>query len=264
MYVQPCACKAGANIVNLDRFLSIFSEQQAQKFYDDLKLRKQKNWTTRGLDVGSRDFFVHKYGLEEGTKRFSEKNKKCNTLNQDYFERLGLSPKDAKLALKNRQSTRSLDKAYLKYGAEGVEKWICVNAAWRKKLPSNDITQNFLEPELISLAEQKAQYLWLVTVLTDLSRRLGNIETDDGFEVDHKFSKSAGFHLGISPKIICAEPNLRVIKREVNLSKKDLCSITRYNLNNAYESFIESRRGKLYDDISETLLSCVGYKWAGW
>lgn len=249
--------------MNLDRFLSIFPEEQAQEFYDGLKSRKQKNWTTKGLDVGSKDFFIRKYGYEEGVKRFNDKNQKCNTLNQGYFESVGLSPKEAKLALKNRQSTRSLDKAYLKCGVDGIKKWISVNAAWRKKLPSNN-TQNFLEPELISLAEQKAQYLWLVTVLTDLSKRLGNIEATEGFEVDHKFSKSAGFHLGISPKIICAEPNLRVISREVNLSKKDLCSVTRYNLNNVYESFIESSRGKLYDDISEALLHCVGYNWTGW
>jgi len=264
VYIQPCACRAGANVVNLDRFLSIFPEEQAERFYEDLKSRKQKNWTTKGLDVGSRDFFIRKYGPDDGLKRFTNKVQKCTTTNQGYFERCGLTSEEAKLALRDRQSTRSLDKAFLKHGEAGVKKWIMTNATWRNKLARDSVVHNFLEPELIQSAQHKAQYWWLVTVLTDLSRRLENVETPLGFEVDHKFSRSAGFHLGISPKIICAAPNLRVIKQEVNQSKKDLCSVTQYNLNHDYELFIQGASGKLYDDISETLLRCVGYQWAGW
>lgn len=264
IFIQPCSCKAGANIINLDRFRSIFPEDTAREFYEDLKSRKQRNWTTAGLDVGSKKFFENKYGSDEGAKRFKIKNEKCITTSIAYFENKGLSSEEAIKALRNRQSTRSLDKLFLKYGESGVDKWISTNAMWRKKISKKNVQENYLEPSLISVAEQKAQYMWLVTVLTDLSKRLSDLYAGDGFEIDHCFSRAAGFHLGISPKIICATPNLRVIERGVNLAKKDLCSITQYNLQATYDEFITTSNGKLYNNISETLLNRVGYQWTGW
>ena len=264
VFVQPCACKAGSNIINLDRFLSIFETEEAITFYDELKKRKQRNWTTAGLDVGSLKYFIDKYGPEEGERRFREKNQKCSTTTQEYFEKKGLSPQEAKRALRIRQGTRSLDAAFSRDGRLGVERWISTNAKWRQKLPSGQAPHNHLEPSLIYAAEQKAQYMWLVTVLTDLSKRLGQIIPPENMEVDHKFSRVAAFHLGVNPKILCAEPNLRIIHRDTNLAKKDLCSVTCYNLHELYKQYQESERGKLYDDISETLLDCVGYQWSGW
>lgn len=100
--------------------------------------------------------------LTDVQSRFSKqvKNRKSNTTLQ-YFLDKGLSETDARSALRNRQSTKTLEKAIAKYGnIDGPNIWANRNKTW-----SSTVEAKYKNGEFIKTPKTK---VWRVTSISEL------------------------------------------------------------------------------------------------
>lgn len=86
--------------------------------------------------------------------------------------------------------------------------------------------------------DDKELYYKLVDKITYKNRKnISNIEivgVEQGYQLDHKFSKFMGFMLNIPPYIIGSTCNLEVVTTQFNTSKSLSCSISQKELYNLF------------------------------
>jgi G:T-mismatch repair DNA endonuclease (very short patch repair protein) len=141
----PCKCcipdDSHPSIIIKDILYSCFDEIEVDEIYDEYKKKKMRNWTTAGIDVASKEAFIKRYGEEIGVERF-RKSREFNTTKLDYWMReTNGNEEEAKILLKERQTTFSLDKCVKKYGEEGYKIWQKRQDKWQETLCSKSVEE---------------------------------------------------------------------------------------------------------------------------
>ncbi len=114
-------------------------------------------WKAKGL---TDDESIEK--IKEIQSTFSKQVKnRPNNMSVQYFLNKGMSEPDAISALKNRQSTRTLEKAISKYGElEGTSKWLARNKAWSKNIEDQYKAGKF--------SKSQKEKIWRVTSAAEI------------------------------------------------------------------------------------------------
>jgi len=138
------------------------NKMAAIKKFDEINKSKSKitsRWNNANSDKlkgSSLEYQIKKYGEEEGTKRFSESNKKRREKNPiflEYWINNGYSYEDAVIKRKERQTTFSKEKLISKYGkSEGTLIWKRRQEKWQETMSSKT------NEELIEINLKKNAY----------------------------------------------------------------------------------------------------------
>lgn len=125
--------------VTLEKFINKY-EYKAHKLYKEYVKAKCKGWRQPGInhDSKSLEFCIKKFGIEKGKEEHKRRCFDCGKPTRiQYFIDKGLTEEEAKIALKERQSTFSLEKCIEKYGEkEGTKRWKERQDKWQNTLNS--------------------------------------------------------------------------------------------------------------------------------
>ena len=125
--------------VTLEKYI-IKYEYKAHKLYKEYVKSKCKGWNRPGInhDSTSLDFCIKKFGLEKGKEVYKQRCFDCGKSTRiQYFIDKGLTEDEARIALKERQTTFSLEKCIEKYGKiEGTKRWKERQIKWQNTLNS--------------------------------------------------------------------------------------------------------------------------------
>lgn len=143
VYVSLCACNVKSSLaVNLERFKTIFSDEETSAAYSAYCANKMRKWTTENIPVSSLEFKIKKFGEEEGTKRYKDACKSMDSTSANYYEKQGFSSEEAIVKSKERQSTFSLKKCIEKHGEEeGRQLWAARQEKWLKKYKKSNYSK---------------------------------------------------------------------------------------------------------------------------
>jgi hypothetical protein len=195
----------------------------------------------------SKNFYIDKFGLDEGQRLWDEISKKkaitLANMTELYGEELG------KLKLSNWKATisKSNSKYIQEFGLEnGLKKIENRNAKRLATLMEHG--------KIIIPADQKVDYLiYHHLVLEETKYQLliyGHLKFGENWqktkkekklEIDHQFSIKSGFINGISPNVIGNIENLELITRTENIKKRDNNSISHEIL---IKKIVNSKYGK--------------------
>jgi hypothetical protein len=285
VHVKMHGCKTIGARIDLNRFKSVFSDEEAEKHYSEYISRKTRKWQPDNPDSSSLNYHINRYGEQEGNKIYEDKKLKTNTRCVDYYLRKGMTLIEAKDALANAQSTFSLDKLIEKHGEdEGYKIWKDRQNRWQHTLSDKSLEdklrinaakglskEKFIEKHGLDrwkskldsminsmkdrgwIIKNKAHhndYYAIVNEITKISKKfLSN--RPKGFHLDHKYSIAMGFRTRILPQIIGCPVNLEWLDPIKNREKSYNCSISKEQLLTSYEKWIKTENGKRYlQDIS--------------
>ena len=108
------------------------------------------------------------------------------------------------------------------------EKYKIGSKALNRFLKSNNITDR----EKVKINPELLAYQKLVRRLTEVVKRHYNLQSQSGYDWDHKFSVYEGFYQDVHPVIIASRENLELISINDNRSNGRICSISRDDLIN--------------------------------
>lgn len=130
--------------ITLEKYI-IKYEYKAHKLYKEYVKSKCKGWRQPGInhDFKSLEFCIKKFGNEKGKEVYKQRCFDCGKpLRIQYFIDKGLSEDEAKIALKERQATFSLEKCIEKYSEiEGIKRWKERQIKWQNTLNSKPIEE---------------------------------------------------------------------------------------------------------------------------
>ena len=232
----------------LEKYITKY-EYKAHKLYKEYVKSKCKGWHRPGLnhDSKSLEFCIKKFGIEKGKEVYKQKCFDCGKPTRiQYFIDKGLTEDEAKIALKERQSTFSLEKCIIKYGEiEGTKRWKERQIKWQNTLNSKS------EEEIKRINMSKSSGKGNVTIngycLLYYIRFYNN---EDNFNV---------WKIGITGRSVEERFNLKLLKTHHNLDY-ELKFIQKYNsVDEAYSkeqyilnAFSENRVYTNYNGFSTT------------
>ena len=131
--------KKNDNTVTLEKYITKY-EYKAHKLYKEYVKSKCEGWHQPGInhDSKSLEFCIKKFGDEKGKEVYKQRCFDCGKSTRiQYFIDKGLTKDEAKIALKERQTTFSLKKCIMKYGEiEGTKRWKERQIKWQNTLNS--------------------------------------------------------------------------------------------------------------------------------
>lgn len=255
-------------------------ESSANKYIADFKANKstsRESFVRRwGEYIGSEKFkafqvssakskdinyYIEKYGIDEGTYMLNDINSRCSKRCIGYWTHRGYSLEDAKEEVSRHQKHNSgLHKEY--WYSRGFDKdevdviFSRINSkkglhpknikllketygnSWEEYHKAN---YNKMRKKMeacgkwipLSLMDDWGKYKQLVSIYTNVSIRsceggINNLELRGvDFHLDHRYSIKMGFINDIPPEIIGSIYNLEIIPAKINCSKRAKCSITK-------------------------------------
>lgn len=275
--------------ITFDRFRTVLPEADAKVAFDSYIQRKTKYWKPESCDTMSLKFHQQKYGEIEGLKKYEERKRKSNVRSLQFYIDRGHSIEKSKTLLRKRQTTFSLEKLVAKHGTDkGFELWKIRQDKWQTTLKSKpvedqlrinaskglsrekfvlkhgeDAWKSKCQSMLISMNDRNwiikdktahSNYYSIVHLLTKLSRKHIDPRIPK-YHLDHIYSIAMGFRTRILPIIIGSPVNLRWIPKEQNERKSYNCDITKDDLNDSYNKWIQTENGKRYLDDVRSLQS---------
>lgn len=110
----------------LEKYITRY-EYKAHKLYKEYVKSKCKGWHRPEInhDSKSLELCIKKFGAEKGKEVYKQRCFDCGKPTRiQYFIDKGLTEDEAKITLKERQATFSLEKCIMKYGKiEGTKRW---------------------------------------------------------------------------------------------------------------------------------------------
>ncbi len=134
--LKLCSCNTSNKLsIVKESFLTVFDNSVVGEIYDEYVRRKTKNWRPKEFDNSSIDSYIKRHGAIKGKKLYNENLPKLATASIKYYISKGLTEKEAKRALKKRQSTFSLKKCIDVLGEEkGYKRWLERQKKWQNTL----------------------------------------------------------------------------------------------------------------------------------
>lgn len=230
-------------------FVELWGEEEGKKRHSDLVKQASSNFITT-------DLYWEKKGLPKDQEAINQHNAKgltkCNDMmsgSSDYsirsakfWERKGHTPDQAREIVKKIQTTNGLEWYKGKYGEVGQELFEQRVTDWKIKIKETMVDQGLWRSD----ADLEAIQLYYrdVSRYTEQSYRKhfslinpGNLPRDGkSFELDHKYSKMAGFRDGIPAEVIGHWTNLEMLPASENNSKWINCSISKEELIENYRN----------------------------
>lgn len=233
----------GSRLRSLEYFIELWGEEEGKKKHSDLVKQASSNFITT-------DFYWEKKGLPKDQEAINQHNakglKKCNDMMRGsseytirsvkYWERKGHTPDQAREIVRKIQTSNGLEWYKEQYGEVGQELFERRIADWKTNIKETMIEQGMWRSDE-DLSEIEAYY-------RDVSRHTeqnyrkhfslinpGNLPRDGkSFELDHRYSKMAGFRDSIPAEVIGHWINLEMLPASENNSKWISCSINKKQL----------------------------------
>lgn len=180
-----------------------------------------KKYKEKESYIGSKQYYLDKYGEEIGLKKYIKIYKNKGTTLKKYIKKYGEI--DGKIKFKEKKEfmayTKTLNYFLDKYGEKiGLEKWLLKNKRMSDSSRSIDVDK----------IDEYTKYCIDVDKETRLSLQYNNLNKIElrgkDYHLDHKISKCYGFNNNIDAKIIANIHNLEIISASDNLSKQRHCS----------------------------------------
>ena len=232
----------------LEKYITKY-EYKAHKLYKEYVKSKCKGWHRPGInhDTKSLEFCIKKFGIEKGEEVYKQKCFDCGKPTRiQYFIDKGLTEDEARIALKERQSTFSLEKCIMRYGEiEGTKRWKERQIKWQNTLNSKS------EEEIKRINMSKSSGKGNVTINGYcLLYYIHFYNNEDNFNV---------WKIGITGKSVKERFNLKLLKIHHNLDY-EIKFIQKYNsVDEAYSkeqyilnAFGENRVYTNYNGFSTT------------
>lgn len=178
--------------------------------------------------------------LDEAIKMVSEYQHRTAGINRQVYIDKGYSDEDINeilVIIKSKQKNHGRNRKFLKekYGNEWEDIYEKNAKVYRKQMEKKGIWISEEELDNFRLYKIKVGYATRQSIdmhfIEDIEKR--SLE----WHVDHIFSVKEGYVQDVDPKIIGSLVNLRILKSELNMSKKAKCDHTLEELYNKYNTW---------------------------
>ena len=192
----------------------------------------------------------------------------------EYWIERGMSLEEAASAVRERQTTFSLERCVSRYGAEEGERiFLERQSRWLSTLSSRFTREELYKLKiegmiragtskpLTDFFKDEKAYRKSVSSYTKKSISIFDLKPSRDLHVDHMYSVIEGFRNMIPPFIIGSICNLQLLSATANSSKKSNCSMTVGELYEKYRRFISESGSQIYREFCRRRLRNMDGEW---
>lgn len=286
---NECLCKCVNVSLHIRRCHPNFTVEQYKEEYPDAalwpvsykkemssRMKAEVNNPFRGHEGKFSPFSLKSGKSEEEVRSCIEKAavKRSYTSRPDYWLKRGMTLEEATTAVKERQTTFSMERCVSKYGKEEGERiFLERQNRWLKTLQSRFTREELYKlkidgmlragtskPLTDFLKDEKA-YRKSVASYTSKSISIFGLRPSRDLHVDHMYSVIEGFRNMIPPFIIGSICNLQLLSATENSSKKSNCSMTVGELYEKYRRFVSESGSEIYREFCGRRLRNMDGEW---